>query len=91
MNQEAPFIESGIIKSIIIRVSKSDSSFVYFILESNENLAFYSTLKESLNMEYRDVQINTTPELYTEVMDQISHLKEKFPIEVLKEFNSSNL
>jgi hypothetical protein len=91
MNELEPYHISKTIKSILIRVNKSDSSFVYFTFESNENLAFYSTTKESLDKNYRDVQLNTTPEFYSDVLAIINKLKERFPIEVLNETKSVDL
>lgn len=91
MNEESHYHKSKIIKTINIRVDKSDSSFVYFIFESNENLAFYSTLSESLAKSYRDVEINTTPEFYSEVKLLLENLTKKFPVEILSETQTSDL
>jgi hypothetical protein len=41
----------------IIRLPKDESAFLYFQLESNEGLCFYSTLDQSLKEPYRDIEI----------------------------------
>jgi hypothetical protein len=68
---------------MVIRVSKEDSSFIYFIFESNEGMCFYSTLKSSLQKEYRDVSIYFTPEFREDVERTLNILSNKFPIEYL--------
>lgn len=42
---------------IIVRVPKQNSVDIYFILESNEGLCFYSTLEESEGTSYRDINV----------------------------------
>jgi hypothetical protein len=69
--------------NIVIRVSKEDSSFVYFTFESNEGLCFYSTLKSSLQKEYRDVSIFCTPDFIEDVERILTILSQKFPLEYL--------
>ncbi|MCO4754718.1 MAG: hypothetical protein KC478_09550 [Bacteriovoracaceae bacterium] len=75
--------ESKKLRQIRVRVTKADSSFLYFTFESNEGLAFYSTLDESSDVHHRDVLIHTTPEYYDAVMSEIEHLRKKMPIEIL--------
>lgn len=72
-----------ILNNIVIRVSKEDSSFVYFIFESNEGMCFYSTLKSSMHKEYRDVSINFTSEFTEDVERTLNILSNKFSIEYL--------
>ncbi len=67
----------------IIRVDKANSSFVYFTLESNEGIAFHSTLRESLKMPYRDIEINYTESTKTHLLNILKNLEEKFSIEYL--------
>ncbi len=75
--------QSKKLRQIRVRVTKADSSFLYFTFESNEGLAFYSTLNESSDDQHRDVLIHTTPEYYDAVMNEIEHLRKKMPIEIL--------
>lgn len=56
----------------IIRVPKEESAFVYFTLEANEGLSFYSTLEESLGQGYRDIVIKT----HTSLEAELDHLME---------------
>ena len=67
----------------IIRVPKEESAFVYFTLEANEGLSFYSTLEESLGEGYRDIVIKTHDSLETEFDHLMEELKKEVPIEVL--------
>lgn len=55
------------LRHLIIRVPKDQAAFLYFQLESNEGLAFYSTLDVSLKEAFRDIELfspkSLTPEL----------------------------
>ena len=77
--------ETKKLRQLRVRVTKADSSFVYFTLEANEGIAFYSTLDDSCDEEHRDLLIRTTTEYYTPLMDEIGHLQKKMPIEILSE------
>lgn len=66
-----------------LKTSKADSAFLYFVLESNEGLCFYSTLDESLGHQYRLIKINYTPEFETQVTNLIDHCNKSIEIEVL--------
>jgi hypothetical protein len=61
---------------VSLRVPKNESSFVYFILESNEGICFYSTLKESLGTSYRDIAVSCHESTKDLVIDQLARLKE---------------
>lgn len=67
----------------IIRVPKQESAFVYFTLEANEGLSFYSTLEESLGQGYRDIVIKTHESLEGELDHLMNVLGKEMPIEVL--------
>ncbi len=54
----------------IIRVPKEESAFFYFQLEANENIAFYSTLEESLKQGHRDIEVICSED-FSEEIDQI--------------------
>ena len=68
---------------LIVRVPKEDSAFLYFSLEANEGLCFYSTLDSSLQKEYRDLEIAGSLTLKREVMHLIGQLRTLFKIDVL--------
>jgi hypothetical protein len=79
------FKESKKLYHLILRVSKADSSFLYFTLESNENLAFYSTLDHKKGCNYRDIDIKCTIELKDELTSVLGHFEKLHPAETLKE------
>ena len=66
----------------IIRVSKEDSAFVYFQLESNEGLAFYSTLKSSLKEPFRDIEIFSPLSLNQEITHFIDYIGQALRLEI---------
>ena len=76
-------MDSKEIYQITVRVTKNDSSFVYFTLESNEGISFYSTLPFSKGQMYRDLIIYSTPELSNNLNAIIEHLTNKIKIEIL--------
>ena len=77
------YIETNKLTKIVARMSKADSSYFYFTLESNEGIAFYSTLTDSLRKEYRDVLVHSPIEM-TQALDQIIETSKKmYPIEIL--------
>lgn len=51
----------------VIRVKKEDSAFVYFILESYEGIASYSTLPHSQGDLFRDLELRIPPDFEEEV------------------------
>lgn len=68
---------------LIIRVSKEESSFVYFILEANEGLAFYSTLDHTEGDAHRDVDISTSISFRQDLDYLINKLQQSFSIQIL--------
>ena len=70
---------------MIIRVPKHEASFVYFTLESNEGLCFYSTLSNSLGQPYRDIEINLTESLREEFLTVFNFLSQKIEITIISE------
>jgi hypothetical protein len=52
-----------------IRVKKEDSAFVYFILESYEGIASYSTLDFKVGDPYRDLELRIPADFLNEVDD----------------------
>jgi hypothetical protein len=69
----------------IVRVSKENASFLYFMLESNEGIAFYSTVEESLQESFRDIKITCTPEYHEKVLHLLNFLRKTFPIDLILE------
>lgn len=74
-----------VLNKIVLRMPKSASSFFYFALESNENIAFYSTLPFDKHQAFRDIEILSTPELYEHLTRLISHYQETCQFEKLSE------
>ena len=80
----ASYIESNSLCRWIVRLDKADSAFVYFILESNEGICFFSTLDHEKGQAYRDLEINCTPEFEGQVQNLFDHLaKNNIEIEFL--------
>jgi hypothetical protein len=70
------------LRNVIVRVPTEYSSMFYFIMESNDNVAFYSTLKFAPDSLYRDITVYCTPEL-SENLDQIiQHFQTKYPLTI---------
>lgn len=67
----------------IVRLKKEHSSMLYFILESNENIAFYSTLKESSDDAHRDVKISCHISMKQQLDSVLKHFKSKYPMEYI--------
>lgn len=53
----------------IWRVKKEDSAFVYFILESMEGVASYSTLLHHEGDRHRDIEVRVPGDLQTEFQE----------------------
>lgn len=54
-------------------------------MESNDNIAFYSTLKESSDLDHRDILIHVTPELSEALTNIIKHFETKYPVEMISD------
>ncbi len=67
----------------VLRMPKEETSFFYFTLESNENIAFYSTLDFEKGQAYRDIIVFTTPELLEYLNRILDHLSKTLRIETL--------
>ena len=79
------YIESKKLRRVVIRLQKAHSSFFYFIMESNDNIAFYSTLKESSDRDHRDVEVTVTPELSESLNNIIKHFETRYPVELISD------
>jgi hypothetical protein len=69
----------------VLRVPKDEAYFVYFTLESNEGLCYFSTMDESLKGQYRDIEVRTAIELKEDVQKLISRLQQEIRLDVLEE------
>ena len=74
----------------IIRAPKSEAAFIYFQLEANDGICFYSTLKDSLGQGYRDLDIKGDQTLHQEFLNILNKLKETINIEILQNNGESN-
>ena len=57
-----------------VRMSKDFSSFFYFTLESNEGVAFYSTLDTPDDLEFRTVDVKCTPAMQKHLLNIFEQL-----------------
>ena len=73
------------IHTIIIRVPKKDSSYVYFTLEANEGLCFYSTLEHQKHSDIRDIQIKLTKSLLNEFLTVYKFLCQNIEVSILED------
>jgi len=69
---------------LVIRVSKAQSSFVYFTLESNDGLGFYSTLDCPDGHPWRDIDIKGSADFLPELERLLEFLGRSFPIEMVR-------
>lgn len=66
---------------LTLRVPKEHSAFVYFQLEANDGLAFYSTLPHHDGQTYRDIELRGSQALEPELRRLLEFLGQKFSIE----------
>jgi hypothetical protein len=67
----------------IIRMNKADSAFFYFQLESNDGLAFYSTLSYDPHTQYRDIDLKGDLLLRDEIVHLLDYCSLKIKFEIL--------
>lgn len=67
----------------IIETPKNDSSFLYFTLESNEGIAFYSTLDHQEGDQERIIECFVPIELKKEFEEIIESLKKTITLKIL--------
>ncbi len=82
---EYNYISSKQLTKTVLRMKKDYTSFVYFTLESNENIAFYSTLPFEKGQNFRDIVVYTTPELEKELKNIIAHCNKNGQLTILEE------
>ncbi|MCT4641526.1 MAG: DUF4911 domain-containing protein [Bacteriovoracaceae bacterium] len=73
------------LRQITVRVNKKDASMLYFILEANENIAFYSTLDGNKSEGHRDICLNTHISLCDQLENILNHFSKKYSLEILKD------
>ena len=71
---------------IIIEVDKKDSSFIYFTLEANEGLCFYSTLDYEEGSSTRKIEIHLTESVKNEFLTVFNYLISKVNINIVQDF-----
>ncbi len=69
--------------SLKVKVKSKDSAFLYFILESNEGLCFYSTLDYTHHDPYRIIHIQGHFKFQQSVENILDQLRKNFPIELV--------
>lgn len=67
---------------VLLKVKKEDSAIVYFILEANEGICFYSTIPHETHDPFRTVEVKYTKELEKEFNQIINQLKKEIEIEL---------
>jgi len=67
-----------------IRVSKQDSAYVYFILESYEGICAYSTLNHENGDQTRDLELRYTSGFKNNVAEVLEALQDEVGLEILK-------
>ncbi len=75
-----PFITSKKLFNIKIETPKDHSYFLYFILESNEGLCFYSTEDSQIGQETRIVDICCPSEWKDSLMKILDLLNQEIPL-----------
>ena len=83
--------ENQLLQRYVVRTSKTDSHFLYFQLESNEGIAFYSTVEESVNEEYRDIVIHSPVELADDLKNILDHFSKIHEMQILEQSQVNDL
>jgi hypothetical protein len=79
------YIQTKRLRQVVIRLKKAHSSFFYFTMEANDNIAFYSTLPGDKSSDIRDLKITITPELSQQIDQIFEHFKTRYPLEILSD------
>jgi len=78
------YIEDRKLRNLIVKVAREHSSMFYFLLESNDNIAFYSTLNFEKDSLFREINIFCTPELTQQLDNMVEHFQQRYSLEILK-------
>lgn len=81
----ASYHESKEIFYCRLRVPKDEAYFLYYSLEANEGIAFYSTLEESLQGQYRDIDVRAPIEWKEDLKALIRRLQGEIRLDVVEE------
>lgn len=73
------------LRNVIVRVPTEYSSMFYFIMEANDNIAFYSTLEFEPNSLFRDITVYCTPELSDYLDGIIRHFQTKYSLTIISD------
>lgn len=79
------YTESQKLHKTVLRMAKNYSSFFYFTMEANENIAFYSTMAFEKGQNHRDIVVYTTPELHPYFQKILAHCQKNNEIQILEE------
>ncbi|MBF0300066.1 MAG: hypothetical protein HQK51_15190 [Oligoflexia bacterium] len=67
-----------------LRVSKKDSVYLYFILESHEGICFYSTIHKSISDAlFREIEIYATIEFKDAIDHLITNIQNEINLEII--------
>lgn len=72
------------LEQITCRMPKDSSSLFYFLLESRDNLCFYSTLPFEKGQGFRDVIVHVTPDLLPEFKNALKQINQNIDYQVLE-------
>lgn len=67
----------------VVRLNKEDSAFLYFQLEANDGLCFYSTLPYEPHAQYRDIDMKGDILLRNEIVKLLKTCQIKFKIDII--------
>jgi hypothetical protein len=67
----------------VLRLNKEDSAFLYFQLEANDGLCFYSTLPYEPHTQYRDIELKGDILLKSEIDHVLAQFGKKFKMDIL--------
>jgi hypothetical protein len=70
-------------RKIQIRTKKSDSAYVYHLLEAHEGLTAYSTLPHNRGEQERGMELIFAPEAEKDVLSLIAELQKMMWVEVV--------
>jgi HPt (histidine-containing phosphotransfer) domain-containing protein len=68
-----------------LRVPKDEAYFLYFTLEANEGMAYYSTLEDSLSGQYRDIDLRAPIEWKENLLALINRLQKEIRLDIVEE------
>jgi membrane-anchored protein YejM (alkaline phosphatase superfamily) len=68
------------LRHLIVRAPKDQAFFLYFQLEANEGLAFYSTQDQSLREAFRDIEIFSPICLTKELDHFMEYIQTEVPL-----------